>query len=226
MIETVSMVDTVHASVGLDLAYFEYVAGYVSGTPEIKWTTGDWGLFGHSRKIRIWQGEGPLPALDGYDVIDVENGAVTVAHAATEIADRVMGGFQWTTVYGTDATLKAVAKAVQVYGHDVWNGHVNCWLADWSLNLEEAMKIIGKQVHGMTCVGVQWASPTSNPNTILPGSSGKTLREANVDLSIVDAGWVPSVCEAAPTPKPVPAPKVMTRLLGEFSDGSQKVLWP
>jgi hypothetical protein len=78
----------------------------------------------------------------------------------------------------------------------------------------------------MTCVGVQWASPSSNPNTVLPGPSGKTLREANVDLSVVDAGWVPSGMGKAPAPAPKPVAKVMTRLLGEFSDGSQKVLWP
>lgn len=227
MTETVSMVDTVHASVGLDLATFPYVAGYISGTDGIKWTAGDWGLFGHARKIRIWQGEGALPEIDAYDVIDVEAGAVSVGQAAREIRDRVGFGIQWTTVYGTDSTLKAVAEAVQAMGHDVWNGHVNCWLADWNLDLAGAMKVVGTRVHGMTCVGVQWASPTSNPNTVLPGGSGKTLREANVDLSVVDAGWVPSSFKAAP--KPVPAPvavkPALVKVVGTFSDGSSRDLW-
>jgi hypothetical protein len=224
----VTMVDTIHASVGLDLAGFPYVAGYVSGTPGIKWTPGDWGLFGHSKKVRIWQGYAGTPVdFRAWDVIDVEKGAVTVAQAAAAVNARVTNGIQWTTIYGSDSTLAEVAKAVQAYGGHVWVGHVNAWLADWNLSLAEASKIIGTMVHGMTCIAVQWASPSSNPGTILPGT-GKTLKQANVDLSVVDGTWVPSGGWGAPVPPikppvppvpPTPAKRAV-KLVVDYSDGT------
>jgi hypothetical protein len=225
----VTMVDTVHGSVGLDLARFPYVAGYVSGTPDIKWTPGDWGLFGHSKKVRIWQGYAGTPVdFRAWDVIDVETGAVTVAQAAAAVNARVANGIQWTTIYGSDSTLAEVAKAVQAYGGHVWVGHVNAWLADWNLSLTEASKIIGTMVHGMTCIAVQWASPSSNPGTILPGT-GKTLKQANVDLSVVDGTWVPSggwgASPAPPVVPPAPPQAVKAvQIVVKYSDGSVKTV--
>lgn len=224
----VQMVDTVHASVGLDLAASPYVAGYVSGTADIKWTSGDWSLFGKNKKVRIWQGYGSYPGVGMYDVIDVESGAVGVTAAVTEILGREQAGIQWTTVYGTASTIAAVAHALQAYGRKAWNGHVNCWLANWNLNHDQAAKIIGTMIDGMTCVAVQWASPSSNPNTVLPGS-GKTLREANVDLSVVDGTWVPSGGWGAPVvaPKPPPVPPQAVKavqLAVKYSDGSVKTV--
>lgn len=219
------MADTIHGSVGLDIAGFPFVGGYVSGTPDIQWTAGDWSLFGKARKIRIWQNPGAAPAIDGYDVLDVENGAVTPAEAAQEIRSRVQAGVTWTTVYGTDATLQGVAQEVQKLGKNIWIGHVNCWLADWNLNRAEAILKVGSMVHGMTCVAVQWASPTSNPNTVLGHGSTKTLREANVDLSVVDLGWTPDGAIPPPVKPPVPpAGAHVVSVVAKYSDGSEHVL--
>jgi hypothetical protein len=226
----VTMVDTVGSSVRLELGAFPYVGGYVSGSGGIEWTAAQWALFGKSRHVRIYQSvfENAVP-FDAFDVYDMESGAVTPAQAARGVAGRVHAGIDWTTGYGSDGMLAAFASEVQKFGHAVWNGHVNCWLADWNLNEAEAAKLIGTKIHGMTCVAVQWASPTSNPNTLLPGTK-LTLREANVDLSVVDGTWVPSGGWGGPVVSPVPPPpppvkKVLTRVVGEFADGTSQVLW-
>lgn len=202
---TTTMVDTVHGSVEHIPTSVAYVGGYASGTPDIKWTTEDWARFPKSKHIRIFQGYGDLPDLHAFDEIDIESGAVTPAEAASIVRTRVLAGIPWTNLYGSDASIGAAATAIQAYGQSIWTGHVTCRLADWNLNESEAAAKVGTRIHGMSCMGVQWASPSSNPNTILPGTS-LTLKQANCDLSVVDATWIPS--GGWGTPAPVIAPPV------------------
>lgn len=186
---------------------FTHVAGYTSGTPDILWTASDWARFPKQVHIRIEQGYGTkTPNMADYDVLDIEKGAWTPAEAAAEVKRRVEAGYQWTTLYGSNAALGAAADAIKAYGHDIWNGHVDCVLADWNLSEAEAYKIVGTEVHGMTCRGVQWASPSSNPHTNLPGTA-MTLAESNVDLNVIQPGWnPPTVPRSKPVPAPVPVP--------------------
>lgn len=210
---TTVMVDTIHGSVSHIPVSTRYVGGYVSGTADIMWTPGDWARFPDSRHIRIFQGHGELPDLRAFDEIDVESGAVTPAEAASIVRTRVLAGIPWTGIYADDANLAATAEAIRAYGASIWNGHVSCRLADWSLSEEEATAKVGLRIHGMTCMGVQWASPTSNPRTLLPGTS-LTLREANADLSVVDATWIPSGGWGLPAPThPTPVPADETAVL-------------
>jgi hypothetical protein len=186
-----TMLDTVGANAGNIPAGTHYVGAYVTGLDVVPWSAADIARFPHARIVRIAQGAGIAPAFNGYDEIDVERGAITPAQAADMIAERVSRGVQWTTVYGTDSTLLEVTNAVRAKGEHIWNGHVNYMLADWNLNEAQATKLIGTLIHGASCVGVQWASPDSNPNTIVPGGTA-TLRQANVDIAVVDASWIPS----------------------------------
>lgn len=204
------MLDTIHASVRNVPGNASFVAGYVSGTPDIQWTETDWALFPHSRKIRIYQGYGPEPALGDFDVLDCEPGALSPQQCADIIEQRVLHGYQWTTVYGGDAMLAQVSTLVQEKGEYIWNGHVNVWYADWNLDQAEAAALLGTTIHSMTVVAVQWASPSSNPHTAVPGSN-LTLSAANVDISAVDVDWVPS---SAPPPVPVPVPVPVGGLKG------------
>lgn len=204
------MLDTIHNSVRNIPGNASFVAGYVSGTPDIQWTETDWSLFPHSHKIRIEQGFGQILAPDQFDVLDCERGALSPQQCADIIEERVLRGFQWTTVYGGDANLALVAAAVQAKGEYIWNGHVNVWYADWNLDQAEAAALVGTTVHSMTVVAVQWASPSSNPHTTVPGSN-LTLSAANVDISAVDVDWVPS---SAPPPVPVPVPVPVGGLKG------------
>ena len=67
---------------------------------------------------------------------------------------------------------------------------------------------------------VQWASPSSNPGTLVPGT-GLTLTQANCDLSVADKSW-PSV-PPPPLHTSAPAPPGLwksARLLGIGLDGN------
>lgn len=179
-----------------------FIGAYVSGTGDVPWNQGELNNFPGSHITRIYQGAGAYPGPDGYDMIDVESEAVTPAQAAQLIQSRVNNGYQWTIVYGTDATLQECSAAIQALGESIWNGHVYSFLADWNLNEAEAASTLGTEIHGMTCVGVQWASPSSNPDTVVPGST-ETLAQANIDLSVVDATRI--ILPGKPQPPPPPS---------------------
>ncbi len=188
----ITMIDATHASASNIPATAPKVAGYVTGTKDIAWTPTDWLRFPHSGRVRIDQGYTWPPDPHSYDVIDVENLAVTVAEVPAAVHNRIVNGIQWTTVYASDAPLAAVEAALIAaaaqYGHGWYWGHVDCWLADWDLSEQEAVAKLGTLVHGLTCRAVQWASPRWNPGTLVPGST-LTLRQANVDLSVTQNTW-------------------------------------
>lgn len=202
---------TVVTSVGVDMTHdavrnvpnqYPYVFGYCSGLGSVPWDASDWNKYTGRRVCRTYQGAGAFPGIAGFDEIDVESGAVTPADAAHLIQQRVVNGHEWTTVYASDGALAEVSSLVQAMGETIWNGHVNCRLADWNLNAIEAAAKVGTYIHGMTCIGVQWASPSSNPHTLLPGTQ-LTLAQADVDLNVVDSQWIPS---GGFTPVNPPAP--------------------
>lgn len=217
---TTMMVDTIHADVTKVPANVPEIAGYISGTSDIDWTSADWARFTKARKVRVYQGYGPVPAPHAYDAVDIESGAVTPAQAAQCVKQRVDAGIPWTTFYATDGNAALANAEVQKLGEHYWNGHVNIWLADWNLSQETAIPYIGRAVHGATCIGVQWASPSSNPHTLLPGTS-LTLAQANVDLSIVDNTWIPSGGWGTPPAPPAPpAPAVIRGIIVQLSSGA------
>lgn len=216
---TIMMVDTIHADVSKVPANIPEIAGYISGTSDIDWTSADWARFTKARKVRVYQGYGPVPAPHLYDAVDIESGAVSPAQAAQCVKQRVDAGIPWTTFYATDGNAALANAEVQRLGEHYWNGHVNIWLADWNLSQETAIPYIGKAVHGATCIGVQWASPSSNPHTLLPGTS-LTLAQANVDLSIVDNTWIPSGgWGTPPAPPKTPAPPELHGVVVRLDDG-------
>lgn len=208
MISHALMIDTIHANVPSIPVDTPFIGGYITGTPDIQWTPTDWARFPGSVHNRIWQGHGSYPDIHTFDTIDIESGALTPASAAATVRKRVAAGIEWTTLYGSDAALTEASALIVRMGRDVWNGHVNCILADWNLHFDTdpskdtASHLIGTLIHGMTCVGVQWASPASNPDTLLPGTPW-TLRQANCDLNVVDASWRPSSVPVTPPAAPL-----------------------
>lgn len=200
------MIDAIHLNVPHIPVTSAKVAGYVTGTPDIQWTAADWARFPHSGHVRIEQGFGPFDPLH-CDVLDVEARAVTPALAAQGVKDRIAAGIAGTTIYASRNTLPAVEAALNALLGGTWHGHADCWLADWNLNEAEADALIGTTMHGMTCRAVQWASPSSNPRTLVPGST-MTLSQAGCDLSAAGAAWHP-----APAPKPQPVMEAMLVVL-------------
>lgn len=220
------MVDTIGADSANIPIGTKYVGAYASGLDDVPWTQADIARLKNTGSIilRIYQGAGTYPGVDGYDGLDVETGALTPDQAAAEIKKRVEAGYPWTYVYGSDEVLAATAVAIRLLGADVWNGHVYAFLANWNLSQTQAVSLLGTTVHGMTCVGVQWASDTSNPETLVPGTTG-TLKSLNCDLSVVDPTRLPLPPKGGVAPPaPAPAPKTVTKVEVTFSDGTTEVM--
>jgi hypothetical protein len=156
------------------------VAGYATGSPEVQWTAQDWDRFPDSGHLRIDQS----PALAAWaageaDVADVEQDAGTLAAALAGVqARKERGWLSW--IYASLGQLPGIRQAVAAAG---LAGSVQYWVADWSLDEAEAAAALTGDV-----VAIQWASPASNPATVVPGGS-QTLSEANVDLSVTIPGW-------------------------------------
>jgi hypothetical protein len=184
----VTLIDAIHVNVTGIPPDAAKVAGYVSGTADIQWTTEDWARFPRAGRVRIEQGFGPFDPLT-CDVLDVEAGAITPARAVDGVRQRIAHHITWTTIYATSGSLAAVVAALDAAGPRGWYaGHADCWLADWDLDESSAERLLGTEIRGLTCRAVQWASPQSNPGTLVPGS-GMPLSGASVDLSVSEAGW-------------------------------------
>jgi hypothetical protein len=156
------------------------VAGYTTQahpTDGIAWTDGQFALFPHC--IRIDQSPG-LGMARNARVKDVEAGGARIADVVAIAESRHAARLPFT-VYIQDSNLKACRDAMRAAG--VPNGYVTYWIANWNLNEAQAEARLGGDV-----VALQWASPTSNPQTILPGSN-LTLQRANADLSVAIHSW-------------------------------------
>ena len=84
------MIDAIHANVGNIPAQTLKVGGYVTGTPDIKWTAQDWDRFPAAGTVRIDQS----PQLAAYatnagSVADIEALAGTVGAFVTASESRL-----------------------------------------------------------------------------------------------------------------------------------------
>jgi hypothetical protein len=180
-VTTVTMIDATGTCSGLIPPDTPKVAGYVTGSDGIQWTYADWSRFGLGQVVRIDQspGTGDLQA----QVKDVESGAATNEDALSWGLGRSALGFVpcW---YTSRANLTPLLNTLDAGG--LTSGQL--WVADWSLDEEEAAAQVAAQSGPFPVKAIQWASPTSNPETLLPGTT-MTLAEANCDLSVADESW-------------------------------------
>jgi hypothetical protein len=190
----VIQVDATHNSVPNLPTDLIAVAGYVTGTPDILWTTDDWDRFPLAGLVRIDQSPSLSVFAEGnadharVSEADIESGAGTIA-AFVDAARRRESMKLQSTAYVDMSDYPSLVNAVG--DSDV--GGVRYFIADWSLDMDEAIAKLEKYGNW---VGVQFASPSSNPNTNLPGS-GLTLATANADLSVKRGTWFPSTALAA-----------------------------
>ena len=180
------MIDAIHANVGNVPASTPKVAGYVTGTPDIRWTHQDWQRFPRAGTLRIDQSPGLAEyASNAASVADIEPGAGTVGAFVTASQSRLrLHRLLW--FYGTQSVISQVSAALTAAGIPL--SECGAWLANWNLSEAEADAALGTAIAGIRLVGVQWASPTSNPGTKVPGSN-LTLAQAQVDLSVTVPSW-------------------------------------
>jgi hypothetical protein len=190
MAMTTNMIDSIHATCHNIPTGTRKVAGYATGTADIRWRRADWDRFNrrHTGLVRIDQSFGGRDPL-GSDVLDVETGAATPGQVAHWVRTRHAAGNRLSDGNTNRSTFPAIASALNAAGpqHTI-HPHDRLWLADWSLSRAQAARLLGTRLAGHKIVAVQWASPSSNPDTPLPRSS-LTLRQANCDLSVTLDYW-------------------------------------
>jgi hypothetical protein len=176
----VTMIDTIGADAFNIPASAPKVAGYVTGSAGIIWTDQDWARFSGG-EVHINQDPDSSP-LNG-NVLDVEPVAWTNEGAAQACKTRLAHG-RGIHCYTASSNLTPLVNELLAVGIT----SCNIWLANWSLSEAEATHMVYTRSGPWPLVAVQWASPTSNPDTILPGSS-LTLAQANCDLSVTADDW-------------------------------------
>ena len=182
-VATATMIDTIHDDVGNIPVNTPKVAGYITGTPDIRWTAADWARFPNSGKVQINQNGSTYISEAGVaDVADYEPGAFTEAQVLEWVKLRKHSHLA-CAVYVSASNRASLTSALRKAGYT----EVDLWIANWDLSEAEAAKLLTTSGN-YPVVAVQWASPVSNPNTLVPGSV-QTLSEANVDLSITVASW-------------------------------------
>ncbi len=158
---------------------------YITGTDGIAWTPEEIDYFrrGGAHVYLVNQGfsQGPAQALDG-DEFDVESGAWTLSSLRTVVAKR--REVHWSTrVYCTWSNYGVIKEAL---AEDGTGKSVFFRIADWNLD----QHLAELELHADVYAG-QWASPATNPATLIPGTS-LTLAEAGADLSVFlneNTGW-------------------------------------
>jgi len=164
---------------------------YKTGTtsnPDIEFTEADLEPFGDSQIYRIHQGYGtrdPFRTADGvpWDEADLEALAWTVPELTDAIAKR--NNARWSTrVYASDGPFTDLMVACSQQHVDIRS--VFWREANWTLSRPQALA----RLDGLR-YAVQWASPTSNPETLIPGTT-TTLKAAGLDLNVArlsGTGW-------------------------------------
>lgn len=181
----------------------DVLAGYVTGSAGIDWPAAAWGqLHGKVGLFRYDQSSGlALFGSGAADGADIERGAGSVGSFIDQARNRAARGW-YSWAYISQADYPALAAEVKSAGVP----RVQYGIANWNDNLAAAVAELGPDV-----VYVQWASPSSNPNTAVPLTGGRTLAELNVDLNATRPGWFASHPNPIPAPPPPPPPGPPTK---------------
>ena len=217
-VHTVTMADAIGASANNLPTSLAKVGGYDTGSPPVPWSTAQWNRFIKSGHVHINQDPGSDPLIG--DVLDSEAGAWSIPGAVEALKKRKAAG-KSLNVYISIASLTGLANALVA----AQLAPVGIWLANWNLTESQAAALVVSQSGPFPIKAVQWASPSSNPATILPGS-GMTLKQANADLSVADASWFPAPVGTPPPPPPVTVSAVLVRgLVSRIVHSTDGIHW-
>ena len=211
------MADTVGPSAHNIPSAIAKVAGYNTGPESIIWTEAEWAMFKNRGQVIICQHADKNEYLKA-DAFDIEPGAMSIAdfmEAARIRQSRGWNSCAYIEASQTGALVQACRDA------KLSLDKIQLWVANWNYSEAEAASFLGTVIGGCTVVAVQWASPTSNPHTLCPGSS-KTLSELNLDLSVTEVAWfaAPAVQDKPPTLVSTPSPLVNATLNIHTSHGT------
>lgn len=213
------MADTIGSDSGNIPESFTKVAGYMTGSGDVPWTEGDWNRFVKTAGlVRICQDPKGDPTQSV--AFDVEPGALTIADFV-----RMAGVREHDHKWNSAAYIEASQMGDLVMACvDAKLTMVELWVANWSLNVDNAVKLLGTEMRGYPIVAVQWASPASNPQTVCPGSHS-TLKQLNLDLSVTLPTWFPPPASSK-APTAVAEPPASTTATLVMTVESQEVTLP
>jgi hypothetical protein len=205
----IPMVDVTHDSVQRIPADLKIKIGlYITGSEDIEATLADRDRFADAAGVVLIDQSDSLDAdLGDVKVVkDTEAGASKIPTTVNVVAQRHAAG-KGTSPYIATGDLAALLDALRAAGElGPW---VTIWEADWNLSEAEATARLGTDLgNGAIIASIQFASPTSNPDTLIPGTS-IALAQANADLSVTLDAWM---AKAAPAPKPEPKPSGTARV--------------
>lgn len=118
------MGDTTHSKVRtLPADHLQLIAGYDTGTPDIRWVPEDWGLFPGKTQVHIDQAFGDTRAIEAHVIVfDVESGAFAPAQATELINNNTSAR---PTIYVNRDNMYATIAAAKQSPN--WHGDI--WLA-------------------------------------------------------------------------------------------------
>jgi hypothetical protein len=174
--------------------YPDVIATYVTGTDGVEATHAQIGDLRADTGVFLYDQTPQLEAFSNglTDAADVETGAGILEDAIKACKARQGRGW-WSWVYLNASNLEAGREQAKAAGltKTQWG------VANWNLTQQEAKDFLDAN---KDVAYVQWASPSSNPNTICPGTS-KTLNELNCDLNVTLGGWFVKASNVVPPVK-------------------------
>lgn len=190
--------DCIRANIGSAPAGL--LAGYTTGSPDIRWTAADWAA--HPGAVRIDQ---DAAASDGTaDVLDVEAGAATVAEvpgwSKRALASYHAGtrpGQRRPLIYMSQVNVTPVANVLTAAA--MADGSVGLFIADWDLTQAQAVAEV---------------LAASGPFPV----SGLQFKNAGLfDIDVFSSAWLNarSGPHSAPVPAGIGAPRNLTVQAGD-----------
>lgn len=157
----------------------ETVGAYVTGSAGVPWTPEQRARF-HNSGMELFNQDNSTDPRVG-NAFDCEALAGTIAGAARwSVNKKEIGALP--VIYIQESNLSILEAELANFGVDRYWIH----LANWSLSRAEAEKRLNERIRAVQC-----QSPTSNPNTLVPGSH-LTLAQANVDVSVCADDFFPA----------------------------------
>ena len=148
-------VDCTHANIA-HLPNAEAFAGYITGSPDIVWTTQDWQRFPNG--VRIDQSPFNTSFDETADVLDFENGAATVAdipgwtrNAWNNFHNAVRVGQREPCIYASQNSIPVVANALVAAGLTA-----NLAIANYGLTRADAQAMVENASGPFPVVWVQY----------------------------------------------------------------------
>lgn len=192
------MVDAIGGDSGRLPADTPTIAGYITGSDGIIWTTADWARF-PGVKIPIDQSDGEQVFPQHKILIaDVESGAKTIQNAVNQTRLRAAEKLD-TTIYVSASNYSLAQRMIAAAG---LTGHAWWWVANWGLTIAEASALVRGRVIGVQCAS---ADDKATAGMRIPGTK-LTLAQVNCDLSVISDTWAPA--PAKPAAKKTVASKV------------------